>query len=166
MVAVGVIMHSGLNNMEKKIMEESLKVLEEFEVSFNVKQPHTDNTIVENTAQWLKEFEEEGGKVIIAGDTEDTNIAGMVVKFTTLPVIAVPIRNPGLVDIRSLLNIVQPGCPVATVAINGGRNAALLAIAVLGITDIRLKKALKAFRHKMESEVLAKDINLQQQVDF
>ena len=160
MFTVGVFMGSDLDH---KIMEECLQVLQQFEVPYNI-EFNQDNMVSENIAKWLKNIEDEGCKVIIVGDTADIYMARMIAGLTTIPVIAVPIRKQGLEDkdIKSLLDIVQPGSPVATVGINGARNAALLAIAVLGITDTRLKNAIKAFRDKMSSEVMAKDEALQE----
>lgn len=159
MATVGVIMGS---YSDYKIMDEGLKVLQQFEVPSEVKLTFSDDKVLEGIAEWLKEFEGLGGKVIIAGDGKDIHLAGKIAGLTTLPVIAVPIRNQGVADIDSLFNIVQQGSPVATVGINGARNAALLAIAVLGINDVRLRNSLKDFRLKTLSEVMSKDKMLQE----
>ncbi len=158
MATVGVIIGS---DSDYEIMDEGLKVLREFEVPFKVKLTFSDNKVLERAVEWLKEFENLGGKVIIAGDANDIGFAGKIAGLTTLPVIAVPIRNHGSEDIDYLFNIVQQGSPVATVGINGARNAALLAVAVLGINDVRLRNALKDFRQKMSAEVMNKDKILQ-----
>ena len=162
MATVGVIMGS---DSDYRIMDEGLKVLQQFEVPFKVKLTGSDNKTSEGAVQWLEEFENQGGKVIIAGDAKDIHFAGKIAGLTTLPVISVPIRDDGSEDIESLFNIVQQGSPVATVGINGARNAALLAVAVLGINDVRLRNALKDFRQKMSSEVASKDNVLQEKLD-
>lgn len=161
MATVGLIIGS---DSDYKIMDEGLKVLQQFEVSFEVKLTSLDNKVLERAVEWLKEFEGLGGKVIIAGDAKDIGFAGKIAGLTTLPVIAVPIRNHASGDINSLFNIVQQGSPVATVGINGARNAALLAVAVLGINDIHLRNALKDFRYKMSAEVMNKDKILQEKL--
>lgn len=162
MAIVGVIIGS---DSDYKIMDEGLKVLQQFDVPFNVRLTSSDNKVLERAVEWLKEFEGLGGKVIIAGDAKDIHFAGKIAGLTTLPVIAVPIRDTSLKDIDALLNIVPQGSPVATVGINGARNAALLAVAVLGINDARLRDALKDFRQKMSSEVMNKDKVLQEKSD-
>ncbi|KUO65858.1 MAG: N5-carboxyaminoimidazole ribonucleotide mutase [Gracilibacter sp. BRH_c7a] len=159
MSTVGVIMGSDSDYI---IMDEGVKVLQQFEVSYKIKLTSTDNNILERTVEWLEEFENFGGKVIIAGNAKDLHFAGKIAGLTTVPVIAVPIRHNGSEDIDSLFNIVQQGSPVAAVGINGARNAALLAVAVLGINDEGLRVALKDFRHKMTSEVMEKDKILQE----
>lgn len=162
MATVGVIMGS---DSDYKIMDEGLKVLQQFEVPFKVKLISSDNKVLERTVEWLKEVEDLDAKVIIAGNAKDIHFAGKIAGLTTLPVIAVPIRDASLKDIDALFNIVQQGSPVATVGINGARNAALLAVAVLGINDVRLRNALKDFRQKMSSEVMNKDKVLQEKSD-
>ena len=157
MVNVGVIMG---NKSDYKIMEEGLTVLQEFGVSYLVKSDSEDLPL-DITGEWLKNLENDGAKVIIAGGGSDYDFAGKIAGLTTIPVISVPIRSEIPEDIESLFGIVQPGSPVATVGINNSRNAALLAVAVLGIADDRLKKALKDFREKMSSEVRLKDQKLQ-----
>ena len=162
MVNVGVIMGS---ESDYKIMEEGLTILREFGLSFRVKSDSEDFPL-DFTGEWLKKLENDGAKVVIAGSGSDYNFAGEIAGLTTIPVISVPIRNKIPKDIDDLFNIVQPGSPVATVGINNSRNAALLAVAVLGITNENVKKALKDFRERMSSEVRLKDQKLQDKQNY
>lgn len=157
MINVGLIMGS---ESDYKVMEEGMKVLEEFGVSYLVKKDSEDLPL-DIIGEWLQNLENDGGKVIIAGSGRDNDFAAQIAGLTTIPVISVPIRSDIPRDIDSLFNIVQPGSPVASVGINGARNAALLAVAVLGISDQRLRNALKIFRERMSSEVRLKDQMLQ-----
>lgn len=91
------------------------------------------------------------------------HLPGVIAGATTRPVIGVPIKSGALEGVDALYAIVQmpPGIPVATVGINGARNAALLAVEMLAIADLELQNQLKAFRQKMAADVEAKDSALQ-----
>jgi 5-(carboxyamino)imidazole ribonucleotide mutase len=104
-----------------------------------------------------------GVKVIIAGAGGAAHLPGMVASLTPLPVIGVPVESKSLKGLDSLLSIVQMpgGVPVATVAINGGRNAGLLALRILGVGDASLQKAMLAFQSSLAKESRAKDRRLQ-----
>jgi len=112
------------------------------------------------TPEFMMEFAKEargrGVKVIIAAAGGAAHLPGMTASFTTLPVIGVPIPSKNLKGLDSLLSIVQMpfGVPVATVAIDGARNAALLAIRILGLMNDQLNKKLEEFREEMKNEVL------------
>ena len=112
------------------------------------------------TPEFMMEFAKEargrGVKVIIAAAGGAAHLPGMTASFTTLPVIGVPIPSKNLKGLDSLLSIVQMpfGVPVATVAIDGARNAALLAIRILGLINDQLNKKLEEFREEMKNEVL------------
>jgi 5-(carboxyamino)imidazole ribonucleotide mutase len=99
-----------------------------------------------------------GLEVIIAGAGGAAHLPGMVAAMTAVPVIGVPVRSSNLQGLDSLLSIVQMpgGVPVATVAINGAKNAGLLAAAMLGIKDKALRARLDAMRADMNQEVLGK----------
>ncbi len=103
-----------------------------------------------------------GMKVIIAGAGGAAHLPGVTAAYTTLPVIGVPIESKSLKGLDSLLSIVQmpPGVPVATVGINGARNAGILAIQILATGDERLQKALMDFKQKLADESRAKSKNL------
>jgi 5-(carboxyamino)imidazole ribonucleotide mutase len=103
-----------------------------------------------------------GLRVIIAGAGGAAHLPGVTAAFTTLPVIGVPIQGKALDGMDSLLSIVQmpPGVPVATVGINAGKNAGLLAIQILAGTDSALQKALQDFKVKLRDESRAKNKTL------
>jgi len=105
-----------------------------------------------------------GLRVLIAGAGGAAHLPGMTAAMTDLPVIGVPVRSRTLDGLDSLLSIVQMpgGIPVATVAIDGGKNAGLLAARILATADARLSAALAAYRQDMEQEVLAKSAVLEQ----
>jgi 5-(carboxyamino)imidazole ribonucleotide mutase len=100
-----------------------------------------------------------GLRVIIAGAGGAAHLPGVTAAFTTLPVIGVPIESKSLKGLDSLLSIVQmpPGVPVATVGIGAAKNAGLLAIQILAVSDARLQKALANFKVKLAKESRAKN---------
>ncbi len=99
---------------------------------------------------------ERGIDVIIAGAGGAAHLPGMVAAMTSLPVIGVPVKSRALNGLDSLLSIVQmpAGVPVATVAINGAKNAALIAASILSLQDKALSERLDAFRRKQTADVL------------
>jgi 5-(carboxyamino)imidazole ribonucleotide mutase len=107
---------------------------------------------------------EKGYNVIIAGAGGAAHLPGIIAAYTTLPVIGVPIKTSTLSGVDSLYSIVQmpKGIPVATVAINGSANAALLAVEIMAVGDKALQKRLIAYRHKMSADVLEKDRKLKE----
>jgi 5-(carboxyamino)imidazole ribonucleotide mutase len=159
MVMVGVVMGS---DSDLNVMEDAIKTLKQFGVSFEVKVSSAHRTLT-RTVEWVQSFEKQGGKIIIAGAGLAAHLPGVIAGTTVLPVIGVPIRSGALEGVDALYAIVQmpPGIPVATVGINGSRNAALLAVEMLSINDSELRESLKTFRHKMQEEVDAKDKALQ-----
>jgi 5-(carboxyamino)imidazole ribonucleotide mutase len=96
-------------------------------------------------------------EVIIAGAGGAAHLPGMVASMTTLPVIGVPVQSKSLNGLDSLLSIVQmpPGVPVATVSINGARNAALLAVRILSVKYPKLREMLEAFSENQRNTVLS-----------
>lgn len=103
-----------------------------------------------------------GLKVIIAGAGGAAHLAGVTASFTTLPVIGVPILGKSTDGLDSLLSMVQmpPGVPVATVAINGARNAGILAAQIIATSDARVQEELKKFKVRLTEESRAKNKNL------
>lgn len=160
---VGVVMGS---DSDFSVMEDAVKILKQFGVSFEIKVSSAHRTL-KRTVDWVENFEKQGGKVIIAGAGLAAHLPGVVAGATTIPIIGVPIKSGALEGVDALYAIVQmpPGIPVATVGINGSRNAALLAVEMLAINDEGLKNALKAFRTKMAEEVAAKDQALQDKLN-
>ncbi|NMA68515.1 MAG: 5-(carboxyamino)imidazole ribonucleotide mutase [Desulfitobacterium sp.] len=159
---VGIVMGS---DSDFKVMEDAIEILEEFGISFEVKVSSAHRTL-ERTLNWVKEFEGQGGKVIIAGAGMAAHLPGVVAGATTLPVIGVPIRSGALEGVDALYAIVQmpPGVPVATVGINGAKNAGLLAVQMLSITDRSLKESLQQYRVNMAQGVEAKDQAIQKKL--
>lgn len=109
----------------------------------------------ELAAEFASHAEEEGISVIIAAAGKAAHLGGVLAAFTTLPVIGLPIKSSTMDGMDSLLSIVQmpSGVPVATVAINGSENAALLAIQMLAINDAALRELLKAHKQKMQDDI-------------
>lgn len=159
---VGIVMGS---DSDFKVMEDAIDVLKEFGVSFEVKVSSAHRTL-ERTLNWVREFEGQGGKVIIAGAGMAAHLPGVVAGATTLPVIGVPIRSGALEGVDALYAIVQmpPGVPVATVGINGSKNAGLLAVQMLSVGDRSLKESLEQYRANMARGVEAKDKAIQEKL--
>jgi len=136
------------------VMKKSAEVLELFGVPYYLTIASAHRT-PERVERIVKEAEEKGTKVIIAGAGGAAHLPGVVAALTTLPVIGVPIKTSTLNGLDSLLSIVQmpSGIPVATVAINGAENAALLAVSILAISDETLAKKLKEYREQMKKSV-------------
>jgi 5-(carboxyamino)imidazole ribonucleotide mutase len=156
---VGLVMGS---DSDFGVMEDTIKVLKEFGVPFEVKVSSAHRTL-ERTLNWVKEFEGQGGRVIIAAAGMAAHLPGVVAGATTLPVIGIPVKSGALEGVDALYAIVQmpPGVPVATVGINAGKNAGLLAVQMLAHSEESLKEALKNYRLKMAQDVEAKDQALQ-----
>lgn len=135
-----------------------IKVLKRFniEVDVNVISAHRTP---EQAEQFAKSAEENGIEVIIAAAGKAAHLGGVLAAFTTLPVIGVPIKSSTMDGMDSLLSIVQmpKGIPVATVAIDGGDNAGILAAQMLSLKYDSLKAQLKQFKKEMAEEVLRKN---------
>ena len=111
---------------------------------------------------FAQQAESNGFKVIIAGAGGSAHLPGMIASLTTLPVIGVPIKSKSLGGVDSMHSIIQMpgGVPVATVAIDGGLNAGLLAAQILAISDKRIEKEIKKYRANLHNEVRGKDKKL------
>jgi len=136
------------------VMSQAAQVLEEFGIPYEI-------TIVSahRTARRLYEYAstavERGLSVIIAGAGGSAHLPGMVASLTTLPVIGVPVQTKALGGIDSLYSIVQmpPGIPVATVAINGAKNAGILAASILSVSDGSITDKLARFKSDLANTV-------------
>ena len=106
--------------------------------------------------EYARTAKERGLQVIIAGAGGAAHLPGMVASMTTLPVVGVPVKSRALNGLDSLLSIVQMpgGVPVATTAINGAKNAALIAASILALQDGAVAEKLEAFRAKQTADVL------------
>lgn len=142
------------------VMKAAEETLRQFGVDHEVKVLSAHRTPAELEA-WVKGLRERGFASVIAAAGGAAHLAGVVAAFTTLPVIAVPIKGKTLDGLDSLLSMVQmpSGIPVATVAIDGAKNAALLAIEILAVTDQNLKNRLDTFRKEQAEKVLASTLD-------
>jgi 5-(carboxyamino)imidazole ribonucleotide mutase len=156
---VGVIMGS---DSDLEVMQGALDVLTEFGVPYErriVSAHRTPDAMVE----YARSAADRGLRVIIAGAGGAAHLPGMTASMTSLPVIGVPVPLRQLDGLDSLLSIVQmpAGIPVATVAIGNARNAGLLAVRILGITDPELRARMDTFRDELADMVREKDERLQ-----
>ncbi len=152
MVSVGIIMGS---TSDYEVMKDACSMLDEFGVEYEKKVVSAHRT-PDLMYEYAKSAEERGIKVIIAGAGGAAHLPGMVAAMTTLPVIGVPVKSRALNGLDSLLSIVQMpgGVPVLTVAINGAKNAALSAVAILATSNKALAKKLKEYRKNQTESVL------------
>ncbi|MGI6434410.1 MAG: 5-(carboxyamino)imidazole ribonucleotide mutase [Syntrophomonadaceae bacterium] len=160
MPKVGIIMGS---DSDLAVMKDATGILQEFGVDYEITICSAHRLPVE-TAQYATTAIDRGLQVIIAGAGGAAHLPGVVAASTLLPVIGVPIQSGPLSGVDALYAIVQMprGIPVATVAINGSANAALLAVQILAVSDPDLRRALLAYRLKMAQTVRDKDSKLQQ----
>ena len=149
---VGIIMGS---RSDLEVMREAVDTMNEFGVAHELTVVSAHRT-PERMFTYAKGAADRGIKVIIAGAGAAAHLPGMVASLTTLPVIGVPIKSRNSIDgWDSLLSIVQmpAGVPVATVAVNGSRNAGLLAVQILATSNAELAERLLAFKGEQEDKV-------------
>ena len=153
---IGVVMGS---TSDWGVMSGATAILEQFGVEYEKRVLSAHRTPHE-LEEWASGARERGVAAIIAGAGGAAHLAGVVAAFTTLPVIGVPIKSRSLEGLDSLLSMVQmpSGIPVATVGVDGAKNAALLAVAMLSVTDLEMKTKLDEFRHEQAAKVLASEI--------
>ncbi|MGN0365183.1 MAG: 5-(carboxyamino)imidazole ribonucleotide mutase [Suilimivivens sp.] len=160
MAQVGIVMGS---DSDMPIMAKAADVLAELGISFEMKiiSAHREPDVFFEYAQTA---EEKGFKVIIAGAGMAAHLPGMCAAIFPMPVIGIPMHTTSLGGRDSLYSIVQmpSGIPVATVAINGGANAGLLAAKILATSDQELLEKLKAYSQNMKESVQKKDERLSQ----
>ncbi|MDT5154593.1 MAG: 5-(carboxyamino)imidazole ribonucleotide mutase [Mycobacterium sp.] len=159
---VGVIMGS---DSDWSVMEEAVTALADFEVPFEVGVVSAHRT-PGRMLDYARSAAGRGIEVVIAGAGGAAHLPGMVAAATPLPVIGVPVPLARLDGLDSLLSIVQmpAGVPVATVSIGGAHNAGLLAVRILGATDLELRRRMEAFQLTLEDMVLQKDAALRERV--
>ena len=159
MSQVAIIMGS---KSDFNIMKEAIDVLESFGVKteYDIVSAHrTPNKMVE----YASNAEKKGIKVIIAGAGGAAHLPGMVASITSLPVIGVPIKSKNSIDgWDSILSILQMpgGVPVATVALNGSKNAGILAAQIIGSFDSILSEKVKSYKKDLENSVIESSKNL------
>lgn len=160
MATVGILMGS---DSDLPIMGKAAAMLEEFGVAYEMKviSAHREPDLF---VEYAKNAEKRGIEVIIAGAGGAAHLPGMCAAIFPLPVIGVPIHTEALGGVDSLYSIVQmpSGIPVATVAIDGAANAAILAAKMLSIHDLALRGKLAAYKDSLQSQVEAKDGKLQE----
>ena len=159
MKKVGIVMGS---KSDMPIVEKAINRLKEFGVPVQVRILSAHRT-PEETAAFARSAREEGFGALIAAAGKAAALPGAVAACTTLPVIGLPIQGSFMDGLDSLLSMVQmpAGIPVATVAVNGSDNAALLAISILAVEDKELADKLDAYRVKMAEDVLKADAEAQ-----
>jgi len=154
---VAVVMGS---KSDYEVMKEGIKVLVDFKVPHEVRVISAHRT-PDRAQEFASGAEGRGIRMIIAAAGKAAHLAGVLAAMTTLPVFGVPMTTSDLGGLDSLLSMVQmpAGIPVGTTAIGkaGAKNAALLAVAVLALTDSRLRDDLKAYRKRMCEAVIAAD---------
>ena len=158
---VGIVMGS---DSDLGVMEETTAVLKKFNISYEITVASAHRS-PKRAAEFASSAVTRGMKVIIAGAGHAAHLAGVLAAHTTLPVIGVPIDSSCLKGFDSLLSTVQmpPGIPVATVAIgkSGAKNAGILAVQILAVSDHKLTKRLEDFKAEMELQVNQKAKNLE-----
>ena len=147
------------------VMSKAVSVLKEFEIPVEV-HVYSAHRTPEKVAEFASNAKDNGFGVIIAGAGMAAALAGVVAGHTTLPVIGVPLKSNALEGVDALLSTVMmpSGIPVATVAIDGSKNAAYLAAQILAVGDEELAKKVLEIRQKQSAAVLVKDQEIQEKV--
>lgn len=160
--SVGILMGS---DSDWATMRKAADTLDEFGVGWEAHIISAHRT-PDLAAEYAREAEGRGLRVIIAGAGLAAHLAGAIAAQTVLPVIGVPLSAGSLQGMDALLATVQmpPGVPVATVAVGGAQNAALLAIQILGTADENLRRRFAEYKNKMAELVAAKDEKLQSEM--
>jgi 5-(carboxyamino)imidazole ribonucleotide mutase len=155
---VGIVMGS---DSDWPVMKSAADICRQFGIAFETRVVSAHRT-PDDMADYGKNAASRGLKVLIAGAGGAAHLPGMLASYTTLPVIGVPVETKQLKGLDSLMSIVQMprGIPVATVAINNGTNAGLLAVRTLAAFDQNLTSQLQAYHLAMAEESRAKTYNL------
>ena len=154
MAIVGIVMGS---DSDMPIMAKAAEILDKFGIDYEMTiiSAHREPDIF---FEWAKSAEEKGIKVIIAGAGKAAHLPGMCAALFPMPVVGIPMKTSDLGGVDSLYSIVQmpSGIPVATVAINGGANAGILAAKILATSDAELLAKLKSYSEEMKNDVVKK----------
>ena len=159
MKKVGIIMGS---KSDLPVMQDAIDILNEFGIESEVNIVSAHRT-PEKMFKYASDASHKGIKVIIAGAGGAAHLPGMVASITTLPVIGVPVKSRNSIDgWDSVLSILQMpnGVPVATVALNGAKNAGILAAQIIGISDSEITKKLVDYKSQLEKKVYDSEKNL------
>ena len=157
---VAIVMGS---DSDLEVMSEAAKVLDELSLSYEIAVLST-HRVAEETSAFAKSAKKRGFKVLIAGAGGAAALPGSIASLTILPVIGVPILTKSMEGLDSLLSIAQmpPGVPVATVGINGAKNAGILAAQIIATSDSLVERKLSEYKSKQKKEVLLKNKKLHQ----
>ena len=161
MVRVGIIMGS---KSDLPVMQEAIDVLKSFDIKIEVDIISAHRT-PEKMMEYGKKAHQRGLKVIIAGAGGAAHLPGMIASLTPLPVIGVPVKSSNSIDgWDSVLSILQMpgGVPVATVALNGSKNAGILATQIVGTSDTSILNKIEAYKEVLKTKVTdsSKNLNL------
>ena len=160
MAKVGIVMGS---DSDMPIMAKAAEILDKLGIDYEMTiiSAHREPDVF---FDWAKAAEDKGFKVIIAGAGKAAHLPGMCAAIFPMPVIGIPMKTSDLGGVDSLYSIVQmpSGIPVATVAINGGANAGILAAKILATSDAELLAKLKAYSESLKNEVVKKAEKLEQ----
>lgn len=148
---VGIIMGS---DSDLPVMSQAAEILDEFHIEYELTIVSAHRT-PQRLYNYAEKAKEKGLKVIIAGAGGAAHLPGMIASITTVPVIGVPVKTSTLSGVDSLYSIVQmpPGIPVATVAINGAKNAGILAAQMIGSFDSQVEKRVKEYKENLNKMV-------------
>ena len=154
MAKVGIVMGS---DSDMPVMAKAAEILDKFGIDYEMTiiSAHREPDIF---FQWVKSAEERGIRVIIAGAGKAAHLPGMCAALFSMPVIGIPMKTSDLGGVDSLYSIVQmpSGIPVATVAINGGANAGILAAKILAVSDEELLQKIKDYSEALKNDVVKK----------
>ena len=156
---VGIIMGS---KSDLPVMQDAIDILNEFGIESEVNIVSAHRT-PDKMFKYANNARDNGIKVIIAGAGGAAHLPGMVASITTLPVIGVPVKSRNSIDgWDSVLSILQMpnGVPVATVALNGAKNAGILAAQIIGISNLEISKKLVDYKGQLEKKVIDSEKNL------
>ncbi|MCR5650674.1 MAG: 5-(carboxyamino)imidazole ribonucleotide mutase [Lachnospiraceae bacterium] len=160
MVEVAIVMGS---DSDMEVMSKAASVLDDLGIEYemNIISAHREPDVF---FEWVSGLEEKGVKVIIAGAGMAAHLPGMSAAVFPLPVIGIPLKGGALSGKDALYSIVQmpPGIPVATMAIDGAKNAGIMAAKILAVGNPELLEKLKEFSKKQKEEVMAKDSRLKE----
>ena len=159
-IDVSIIMGS---DSDLPIMSEAAKFLDTMGISYEIKILSV-HRCPDEAIDYAKSLKERNVKVIIAGAGGAAHLPGIFAAVNVCPVIGVPIHSKTLNGLDSLYSIVQmpSGIPVATVAINGAKNAAILATQIIGTSDIEMQNKLADYKNSLKDGVIKKDVRLQE----
>ena len=162
MLEVGIIMGS---KSDLPVMQNAIDILNEFGIDSGVEIVSAHRT-PEKMFKYAQDAKKKGIKVIIAGAGGAAHLPGMIASITTLPVIGVPIKSRNSIDgWDSILSILQmpDGVPVGTVALNGSKNAGILAAQIIATTNDKLSQKIEDYKKELENKVISSNKDLKQQ---